>query len=103
MEEVKRNVLRNINSSQEEVSLAKHLLLVSPEERPLGSNASAQHRLVERFQRKVTSVGKSAGAKLSFLHVSSQRAREKQQRLRTFAAAAAHTPEERKINSASLE
>lgn len=46
VEEVKRNVLKNINSSQEEASRAKHLLLVSPEERPLGSDASLQHQLV---------------------------------------------------------
>lgn len=41
MEEVKRNVLKNINTSQWEASLAKHLLPVSPEEWAFGSRLLA--------------------------------------------------------------
>lgn len=48
-------------------------------------------------------MGTSAEAKLSFVHVSSQRAGGQRQRLRTLAAAAVRTPEEREVNSASLE
>lgn len=85
-------MLRNINSGQEEASRAKHLLLVSPEERPLGSDASAQHRPVERFQRKLTSVGKSAQAKLSLLHVSGQRAGRGTAAVRTHLRRGRQTP-----------
>lgn len=91
-------MLRNTNSSQEEASPARHLLLVSPEERPPGCTAKAGGAL---SQEGDLCGNVCRGQTLSLQHVSSRRAGGKQQRLRTSAAAAA--AEERKINSASLQ